>query len=125
MKRNREEHLIQCGIIEWYDLTIGDELLFAIPNGGARSAATGAMLKKEGVRAGVWDLFLAKPVFGQPPWFYGLFIEVKVPKRRNHARGGLTKEQDSFRDRAQSYGYKCEVVYTTMEGIDAIKGYLS
>lgn len=34
---------------------------FAIPNGGARSPATGAMLKAEGVRRGVFDLMVCVP----------------------------------------------------------------
>ena len=125
-KRNDEEHRIQCGIIDWYDLTVGDEMLIAIPNGGARNAATGARLKREGVRAGVWDLFLARPDLSvsPAPWFYGLWIEVKVPKRRNHARGGLTDKQEAFGIKARAEGYRCEVVYTTQEGIDVISAYL-
>jgi len=122
--RNNEEHKIQCGIVDWYDLTIGDGLLFAIPNGGARDARTGAMLKAEGVRKGVWDLFLAKPCLNVVPWFHGLWIEVKTPKRRTTARGGLTIEQNRFWAMVRLNGYKTEVVYTTQEGIDAIARYL-
>ena len=125
MKRNNEEHLIQCGIVEWYDLAIGDGMLIAIPNGGARSATTGAMLKREGVRAGVWDLFLARPDLCGPVPFGGLWIEVKVPARRNRARGGLTVEQEAFRKKTEVNGYRCEVVYTTQQGIDVIGAYLS
>ena len=122
---NNEEHRIQCGIIEWYDLRYGDGMLFAIPNGGARDARTGAMLKKEGVRAGVLDLFLAKPDLIGPVLFHGLFIEVKVPGRRNRIAGGLTAEQARFRTKAMAEGYPCEVVYTTQEGIDVISRYLA
>lgn len=125
MRRNNEEHRIQCGIVEWYDLRYGDGMLFAIPNGGARDARTGAMLKAEGVRAGVWDLFLAVPDMSTSPWFHGLWIEVKVPKRRTQIQGGLTWEQWKFGRKAQSNGYRCEVVYTTQEGIDVISKYLA
>lgn len=123
--RNNEEHRIQCGIIEWYDIRYGDNMLFAIPNGGARDSRTGAMLKREGVRAGIWDMFLAKPDLIGPMLFCGLFIEVKVPSRRNRLAGGLTNLQKLFMDKVQTYGYRCEVVYTTQEGIDIISGYLA
>lgn len=122
MNHNNEEHLIQCGIIDWYDLRYGDGMLIAIPNGGARDARTGAMLKREGVRAGVWDLFLAKPDLCAG---HGLWIEVKSPKRRNHKLGGLTKEQACFMVKAEVNGYRYEVVYTTQEGINAITRYLT
>jgi hypothetical protein len=124
MKRNNEEHLIQCGIIDWYDIRYGDGMLLAIPNGGARDARTGAMLKREGVRAGVWDLLLAKPGLPGRPVSHGLWIEVKSPERRNHKRGGLTVEQWRFGVIASQNGYRCKVVYTTQRGIDVISRYL-
>lgn len=124
-RRNNEEHLIQCGIVEWYDLMYGDGMLFAIPNGGARDARTGAMLKREGVRAGVWDLFLAVPDVSGVPWFHGLWVEVKVPARRSKPGGGLTTLQERFGQRARANGYRCEVVYTTQDGIDVISRYLA
>ena len=119
-KRNDEEHQIQCGIIDWYDLRYGDEMLMAYPAGGARSAATGARLKREGVRKGVWDLFLAVPMLSR----HGMWIEVKIPSKRSLARGGLTKEQEEFGRKAQNNDYHCIVVYTTQEGIDRISWYL-
>jgi hypothetical protein len=120
MKRNNEEHLIQCGIVDWYNLIIGDDLLIAIPNGGARNAATGAMLKREGVRPGVWDLFLPVPCGGQ----HGLWTEVKVPSKRHRARGGLTEKQEAFGKKMRELGYATSVVYTTQDGIGSIRWYL-
>jgi hypothetical protein len=111
MKRNNEEHLIQCGIIDWYDLRYGDGMLIAIPNGGARDARTGAMLKREGVRPGVWDLFLARRcLLSFHPIPLGLWIEVKHPGRRNHKRGGLTVEQWQFwRTASQTGRHQCDL----------------
>ena len=125
-KRNNEEHRIQCGIVEWYDLVVGDGMLFAIPNGGARDHITGAMLKREGVRAGVWDMFLARPklVVGQV-LFHGLWIEVRVPERRQQIGGGLTRQQHQFEQNAITNGYATEVVYTTQQGINVIQKYLA
>lgn len=110
---NESEHSEQCKVIEWFDLfarTQGIEpfMLFAIPNGGARNAITGAMLKAEGVRPGVPDLFLAIPAFG----FHGLFIEMKKKKT-----GVLSDAQKHVISRFNDEGY-CVVV---CHGFDAAK----
>lgn len=48
-------------------------MIFAIPNGGGRSAMEATRLKEEGVLAGIPDLFIP-----EPRWIYhGLFIEMK------------------------------------------------
>lgn len=49
------EHDQQVAVVEWYDLN--GIPVFAIPNGGIRHKRTAAMLKAEGVKAGVPDLF--------------------------------------------------------------------
>lgn len=74
---NLQQALIRWWGMAWRGLGAPDEaVLFAIPNGGARHIATAARLKREGVRAGVPDLFLALPV-GKD---HGLFIELKAGK---------------------------------------------
>lgn len=73
----------QQALFRWWDVyrsRYPAALLFAVPNGGARSAITGARLKAEGVLPGVPDVFLAYPAGG----LHGLFIEMK------RARGGQT-----------------------------------
>ncbi len=75
------EHNEQCAVIKWWHwqckiLGFPEQLLFAIPNGGARSRITGAILKEEGVRPGIPDLFLAIP----NSHYHGLFVEMKKPR---------------------------------------------
>ena len=53
------EHNLQVAVVQY--LRINHVFCFAIPNGGRRDATTGAMLKKEGVLAGVADLEIIMP----------------------------------------------------------------
>jgi hypothetical protein len=95
------EHLEQKALIEWADLQpisryvfkegfIGS-YLFAIPNGGARSAVTGAILKAEGVRKGAPDLCFCLP----NKKHCALYIEMKAPTKT--AR--VSKEQKIWQER--------------------------
>lgn len=62
------EHLEQVRLVSWFRKTWPNVLLFAIPNGGTRSASQGASLRAEGVQAGIPDLFV-------PEWL--LWVEMK------------------------------------------------
>ena len=130
---NPTEHQIQCAIVEWantnkYDgyKTIGFNLI-AIPNGGNRSITEGVRLKREGVTAGVSDLFLAIPITGyrKTPtgggWcghLSGLWLEVKTKK------GKVSEKQQSWMRLMRMCGYEAVVVKSIDEGIQAIKDYL-
>jgi hypothetical protein len=77
-RHNDEEHRIQCSCVRWFNLKYRklQGRLFAVPNGGKRDARTAAILKEEGVVAGVADLILLIP-----NRFYGaLLIEMKTAK---------------------------------------------
>ena len=55
---NQIEHKEQVALMKWWHFThqqfgISEQLLFAIPNGGQRSAITAKNLQAEGVRSGV------------------------------------------------------------------------
>ncbi len=62
-------------------------LMHAIPNGGARgndsqtNKIRGAMLKAEGVKKGVPDIFLPVPLNG----YHGLYIEMKVADKKKRS----------------------------------------
>lgn len=89
--------------------------IFAIANGGARHVVTGRRLKREGVRAGVPDLFL--PV--RRTSHAGLFLEVKTSTGR--VRPEQRMEMETLRDD----GYAVAVVRSVDEGIDVISKYLA
>lgn len=93
------ESNLQTSCVRWfrYQFPQYARLLFAVPNGGARSQVTGAILKAEGVVAGVADLLLLVPS-GR---FHGLCIEMKTRTGRQSQ-----SQKDWERDvRGQGYEY--------------------
>ena len=110
----------QQSFVAWWSVvhrTFGlpEAALFAIPNGGARSMATGARLRKEGVRAGIPDMLLAVPA-GQA---HGLFLEMK------RSRGGrVSKAQKETMGLFESLGYQVAVCYGCRDAIAAVEKYL-
>lgn len=72
-----EESNIQRNCIRWFRAQYPEPryLIFAVPNGGHRNRITAAIMKSEGVRAGVPDLC----VIGQNKI---LFVEMKSEKGR-------------------------------------------
>ncbi len=114
-----EEHRIQSAVVKWAQIYAKQnpalKLLFAIPNGGARDAVTGAMLKAEGVRPGVPDLFLPQPV--EP--FHGLFIEVKT------LTGKVSPEQREWLLRLNNRGYAAVLCRGFDHTINTLTRYLA
>lgn len=91
-------------------------LLFAIPNGGWRYAATAAKLKAEGVKAGVPDLHL--PV-ARGSWF-GLWIELKRTKG-----GQVRQTQQEWHDSLMGEGHVVRVCKGAEEAWKTILWYLA
>ncbi len=91
------------------------KLMFAIPNGEARSIVTGARLKAAGVKAGVPDIFL--PVV--TPRSPGLYLELKRPG------GTISKVQCWWLYELEKAGYRVEVCYGWQEAVKVIEEYLN
>ena len=94
--------------------------LFAIPNANSHK------MINEGVRGGVPDTMLAWPIqFDyEAAVYHGLFIEMKIEKRRNHKNGGLSDNQIDWIERLSSARYCCRVCYTWQEARDTLINYL-
>ena len=100
------EHVEQVTFVQWFRRTHPGVLIFAIPNGGYRSAATAGRLKAEGVVQGIPDLFV-------PAW--GLWIEFK------RAKGGrVSPEQRSVMAYLEQSGYTCCVARGCAEAVELI-----
>jgi len=109
------EHEEQAKLFGWTRNHPKLPWMFAIPNGGLRNKATAVRMKSEGVKAGVWDIFLPIPT-GK---YHGLFIEMKFGKNK------LTEEQKAFGKYAENQGYCTAVAYSAEEAIEIIDDYLS
>lgn len=114
------EHQEQAAVISWWRLqhqryALPEFALFAVPNGGARDAITGALLKAEGVRPGALDLILAKPKGS----YHGLFIEMKVGNNKP------SFNQHEFLNYLEAVGYKATVHWNAATAIREIEEYLA
>jgi hypothetical protein len=92
-------------------------LLFAIPNGGARSKTTGARLKKEGVVSGVSDLILMLPSHQ----YHALCIEMKTDEKNSRQRDS----QREWQLAVESQGYKYIICRTYDEFRYEVESYIS
>lgn len=115
-KPHDEEHHIQCACVNWFRYQYPEyrSLLFAVPNGGARSKATAGRLKAEGVVAGVADLLLLVPSCG----YHGLCIEMKTKT------GKQSDSQKEWQKEVKKKGYKYVVCRSLDEFIEIIDEYI-
>jgi hypothetical protein len=114
--------LIQQNIVWGLEVVPECKWLHHIPNEGKMSKRRGHILNKEGRKKGVFDLFL--PVARGE--YHGLYVEVKLPGKKKDGgwKDDLTDEQREFKDDMEAAGYKCVVVRSVKEGLDAVLEYL-
>ena len=109
----------QASVIAWWRYAcrkygVPECSLLHIANEGTRSAARGCLQKRQGVRAGVSDLFLSVPRGGKN----GLWVEMK--RRGGHVR----PEQREFLLQMQALGYAGAVCHGADEARDVITAYM-
>lgn len=112
-----EESQIQSACVKWfrYQFPVYARLLFAVPNGGARNRVTAAILKGEGVVAGVADLLLLVPRGG----YHGLAIEMKTKT------GHQSDSQKAWQRAVESQGYRYSLCRSLVEFRRLVDEYLS
>lgn len=113
----QDEHILQAACVQWFRLQYRHlaPLLFAVPNGGARSKATAGKLKAEGVVPGVADLLLLV----HNGTSHGLAIEMKTP------RGRQSPEQKEWGLLVSAHGYRYEVCRSFDDFQAIIENYLN
>lgn len=106
------EHQIQCACVEWFRMRYRDEIIFSIPNGGARHISTAVAMRAEGQMAGIPDLMVLAARKG----YNGLFIEMKKSTMGKSGRlidkGRLSETQKALLPRIEGKGYKVVVCYS-------------
>lgn len=90
------------------------EYMHHVPNGGKRDRATGAVLKRQGVRAGVPDIHLPAPR-GK---YHGMYIELKA------GRNTVTEIQRKWLEYLRQQGYYTAVCYGWQAAAGLIETYL-
>lgn len=121
MYRNmkRSESTEQIAVINWcdtYSIKYPElKMIFHIPNGGQRNKIEAARLKREGVKAGVPDLFL--PISRQG--YNGLFIEMKYESNK------ATEKQKEWLKKLNREGFKAIVCNGFEEAVSEIEAYIS
>jgi hypothetical protein len=119
-KRRNEESRHQMALVRWWALKHKEFnlplcTLFAVPNGGWRDPIGASILKKEGQRNGVSDLFLMSPR-GEK---HGLFLEMKCEG------GVISPDQVDFMNAAKAQGYAVGVAWSYDAAVKMIEEYLS
>jgi hypothetical protein len=105
------------------------DLLIHIPNGGSRkNALEGALLKRQGVKAGVSDLFLALPAQIDGIVYHGFWLEFKATPPNDAA---VSDKQLAWIAAVRKVGYMGEVgmgldasialLHTYMAGVKAFQ----
>lgn len=113
-----KEEIEQATLFRWasYAQTQYEELklMYHIPNEGKRSAATGARLKAEGLKAGVPDVCLPTAHGG----YIGLYIEMKVKPNKP------TELQKQWLRDLRKAGHMTAVCYSWEEAKNLIEEYI-
>lgn len=114
-----EESKIQQQCVNWFRYQYPQHVMFAIPNGGRRGKVEAAIMKGEGVLAGVADLFIMSPKYEKriPP-IHGLFIEMKTEK------GKQTHTQTAFECSAIMRGYQYAICRSLDEFMKVVNEYM-
>lgn len=115
MKKRHIESDIQKNCVTWFRLQYPKlrNLLFAVPNGGARNRTEAAIMKGEGVTAGVADLILLFPTKKH----HGLCIEMKT------LTGTQQDSQIAWQRTVEAAGYKYSLCRSFEQFRDLIWGY--
>lgn len=108
---------IQKNCVKWFRLQYPKlaSLLFAVPNGGARNRIEAAIMKGEGVTAGVADLIFLFP----NSKYHALCIEMKT------RTGKQQDSQKAWQKRVEAAGYKYSVCRSFEAFQELIWGYLA
>ena len=90
------------------------QYMYHVPNGGKRDKATAAVLKRQGVKAGVPDIMLPAARAG----YHGLYIELKAGSNTT------TANQKSWLKFLRQQGHYTAICYSWQLAAELIERYL-
>ena len=123
------EHQEQEAVVQWWAANRHvygylPDVLMAIPNGSHKSMAMAAKFKREGLRPGAPDLFLAVQKYA----LGGLFLEMKrmnwKPPRAGTKAHAKYMVQQSFHEMLQTQNYRAVFCAGHNAAINEIQHYL-
>lgn len=118
-KQKALEHDEQVAYFDWvWQRSAQDwrfKTIYAIPNGGFRTITNALSLRREGVKAGVWDIHI--PI--RSGRFIGAWIEMKRPG------GKLSDRQLEFGRLMQDAGHLLDVSFSATSAIEFTEYYFS
>ena len=116
-KMVHRESEIQKASVLWFNFQYPQHryLLFSVPNGGKRNAFEAAMLKAEGVKAGVSDIVFLMANKD----YHGLCLEFKI------AGGKQSKDQLNFELSVTNQGFKYEIIRDCNQFIIEVSNYIN
>ncbi len=122
LTKGGSEHGQQMAVFQWAAFNRAKypvlRWLYAIPNGGGRSASQGAMLKAEGVKSGVSDICLPVARGG----YHGLYIEMK---KEHGIPSDVSAAQKEFIEFVLEQGYHAEVAFGWEKAVAILEAYLN
>lgn len=124
-EETNSEHAHQTALFAFFrthrELYPETKWLFAIPSGGHRSKSQAAILKAEGLKAGIPDMCLA---IRRGTWPC-LWIELKIPAKDGKREGRVSDEQKMWLGHFKSQGMATMVCYGWEHAKDIIIQYLN
>lgn len=125
LAKSGSEHAHQSALFCWAGQSVNPlkeriKWLHSIPNGAHMGPKHASKMIKEGMRAGVWDIFL--PVTMGP--FSGLYIEMKAPKHKGTSSEGMRDKQLEFEEHIISQGYAHHRCFSWEDARDVIINYM-
>lgn len=112
--REPTEHQIQSAFVRAFRYRWPHVIICSFPNAARRSFALAARMKKEGLLAGMPDIFIARMAQG----YGGLFLEFKSK------RGRVSPEQEKVMGILGEAGYLCHVVRSVEDAMKVTEVYM-
>jgi hypothetical protein len=125
------EHGHQAAIFCYFQINAAKypltKWLFSSANGFFSTSGQKGKEKAAGLKNGVPDICLPIVIqrIGNGILYCGLYIELKIPKRRTEKNGGVADDQREWLTFLTSQGYAVKVCYGWEDAVKTIVEYLS